>query len=133
PDVFILFSLFGAVLAALVSCYPVILAPVGVAVLLTVTSVIGERRRLAALAAERQGESICSFARAFDCRAVDTWVIRAVFEELQPYRVFGRGRLPLRPTDELVGDQAIDDEDLEDLTEDIACRAGRSLEDYVKN
>lgn len=41
------------------------------------------RRDLAALAQEREGESICDFARAFDTRTTDTWVIRAVYEQLQ--------------------------------------------------
>src|SRR5471032_295887 len=44
-----------------------------------------QRRRLRALAAQRSGESICDFARSFDARAVDTWVIRAVYEALQDY------------------------------------------------
>ena len=93
----------------------------------------GDRPRLASLAAGRQGESICSFARSFDCRAVDTWVIRAVFEELQPYCRFGRGTLPLRPSDDLVGVLCIDEEELDELAEDIADRAGRSMEGCVDN
>eukprot|EP01034_Spumella_vulgaris_P040373 gene40373-49929_t len=38
---------------------------------------------LSLLAARRPGHSICHFAREFDCHAVDTWVIRAVYETLQ--------------------------------------------------
>ena len=131
-DVFV-FSLLGAALAAFVYCLPVILAPIGVIVLLTVTWGLGQRRRLARLAADRQGESICSFARSFDYRAVDTWVIRAVFEELQPYCNFGRCMLPLRATDDLEDLLRIDPEDLDDLASDMAFRAGRSLEDCDKN
>ena len=37
----------------------------------------------AALFQERDGDSICEFARSFDVKVVDTWVIRAVYEELQ--------------------------------------------------
>jgi hypothetical protein len=70
---------------------------------------------------------------SFDCREVDTWVIRAVFESLQPYCRFGRGTLPLRPTDDLDGDLRMDPVDLEDLAVGIAHRTGRSLEDGVKN
>jgi hypothetical protein len=126
-------SLLGAGLVALVCCVPAFLAPVGAVILATIVLTFGESRRLARLAADRQGESICSFARSFDCRAVDTWIIRAVFEELQPYCRFGRGTLPLRPNDDLDGDLRIDPEDLEDLAGDIAYRTGRSLEDGVKN
>jgi hypothetical protein len=128
----ILLSL-GAGLVALVYCFPIILALIGAIILGTVALNLSESRRLARLAADRQGESICSFARSFDCRAVDTWVIRAVFEELQPYCRFGGNTLPLRPTDNLGGDLLIDSEDLDVLAEDIAYRAGRSLEDCVKN
>ncbi len=126
-------SLLGAGLVVLVCCDPAFLAPIGAVLLATVVLTFGERRRLARLAADRQGESICSFASSFDCRAVDTWVIRAVFEELQPFCRFGRSTLPLRPTDDLDGDLRIDPEDLEDLAGDIAFRTGRSLEDGVKN
>src|SRR5262245_18821422 len=91
----------GAMFAAFVYCFPVILAPIGVATFVTVIASISDGRRLARLATDRQGESICSFARSFDYRAVDTWIIRAVFEELQPYCNFGRHVLPLRATDGL--------------------------------
>jgi hypothetical protein len=110
PGILIL-SLFGAVLAALVYCFPIILAAVGVIVLLTVIWTMCDGRRLAALAADRQGESICSFARSFDYRAVDTWVIRAVFEELQPFCGFGHRVLPLRATDDLRDLLCVDPED----------------------
>jgi hypothetical protein len=46
-------------------------------------STLACRRRLAGLAVGRPGESICTFARSFGRRAADTWVIRAVYEELQ--------------------------------------------------
>lgn len=42
-----------------------------------------EALRLARMAQGRAGESICQFARSIDCRRVDTWVVRAVYEELQ--------------------------------------------------
>jgi hypothetical protein len=126
-------ALLGTGLVALVCCVPAFLAPIGAVVLARVVLTFSESRRLARLAADRQGESICSFAGSFDCRVVDTWVIRAVFEELQPYCRFGRGTLPLRPTDDLDSALRIDSGDLEDLAGDIACRTGRSLEDGVKD
>jgi hypothetical protein len=104
-----------------------------VVALVTVHLSIGERRRLARLAEARRGESICSFARSFERRAVDTWVIRAVFEELQPYCRYGRRVLPLRATDDLEEVLRIDPEDLCDLATDMAFRAGRSLEGCDEN
>jgi hypothetical protein len=82
-------------------------------------------RRTAAL---RAGESICTFARAFDRRVVDAWVIRATYEEVQAH--FGRSveRFPVRATDRLVEDLGIVNEDLDALAEDVAHRTGRSLE-----
>lgn len=123
----------GAGFIALACRFPLLLAPIGAVTLTTITLNVGQRRYLARLAEDRQGESICSFARSFDGRAVDTWVIRAVFEELRLYCRFGRQELPLRPSDELNHDLGIDPEDLEDLVVEIAFRAGRSLDDSVNN
>lgn len=126
-------SLLGVGVAVVEYGIPAFLIPIGAVILATVVWTFGENRRLARLAADREGESICSFARSFDCRAVDTWIIRAVFEGLQPYCRFGRGTLPLRPTDDLEIDLRIAPEDLDDLAEDIAYRTGRSLEGGDKN
>ncbi|HEX5998235.1 MAG TPA: hypothetical protein VFZ16_02380 [Hyphomicrobiaceae bacterium] len=51
-----------------------------------------EARRDRRIAKEREGESICRFARGFDCRKVDTRIIRAVYEE------YSRGFPCARPT-----------------------------------
>jgi hypothetical protein len=88
----------------------------------------GERRRQRRIAIERQDESICSFARSFDCRATDTWIIRAVFEEVSIFVQF-----PLRADDRLEADLKIDPEDIEDIVEAIAQRTGRPLEDCEAN
>src|SRR5689334_16448601 len=52
---------------------------------LTLFGVKREKRRKHLLIAARDGESICQFARSFDRHRVDTWVIRAVYEQLQLY------------------------------------------------
>jgi hypothetical protein len=47
---------------------------------------IGCRREVESLrqrSASRAGEAICQFARSFDVRQTDTWVLRAVYEALQ--------------------------------------------------
>lgn len=81
---------------------------------------------------KRQGESIGSFARSFNYRAIDTWVIRAVYEELEWYCTYDDLTFPLRATDDL-DELGIDPDDFEDIIEDIAFRTGRSLEGYDKN
>ena len=86
------------------------------------------RKLLRALAASRPGESICSFARAFDYRNTDTWIIRAVYEELQEHLNSECADFPIRPDDRLLEDLRIDPEDLDDLlARQIAERTGRSL------
>jgi hypothetical protein len=91
------------------------------------------RRQLKHLAELRAGESICEFARSFERKGVDTWVIRAVYEELQDY--LGKNPvIPIRATDRLDDDLPIDMEDLEmDLAVQISQRTGRSLTDSVAN
>lgn len=85
-------------------------------------------RRLRRMAADRAGENICSFVRAFDRRTVDPWVLRAIYEELQPYCRFRGGMLPLRATDRVVEDLQIDGEEMDYLALDIARRAWRCME-----
>ena len=98
----------------------------------TVLSIV-DGRRWRRIAAERTGESICTFARSFNCRAVDPWIIRAVYEELQPYVNTPERRVPIRATDRLDEDLKIDWEDFEDLAADVAHRAQRSLTGYDRN
>lgn len=85
-------------------------------------------RRLQALADARKGESICAFARSFDARETDTWVIRAAYQEVQQWLQAYADAFPVRASDTLVGDLEIDAEDVEDLIRDIAKRSGHSIE-----
>lgn len=107
-----------------------LLALTGLAVL--VCQQLGrERRHLASLAAQRDGESICQFARSFARREVDTWVVRAVYESLHSYL---GGRLPIRAADRLKQDLRLDEDDLDlDLLQQIARLSGRSLERTTDN
>ena len=92
------------------------------------------KRHLARLASSRTQESICTFARAFDTRSVDPWVIRAVYEELQDHLKAEYPGFPILPADRLREDLKLDDDDLEmDLAPDIAARTGRSLVDSKDN
>ncbi len=69
--------LLGAGLVALLCLVPAFLALVDGKLVATAALNFSQSRRRARLSADRQGESICSFARSFDCREVDTWVIRS--------------------------------------------------------
>lgn len=93
-----------------------------------------QARRLQRMAEARAGESICDFARSFNCSETDTWVIRAVYEQLQAYLRSDAANFPLRRDDNLVKQLGIDPEDLAyDLADEIAARTGRSLEGTERN
>jgi hypothetical protein len=92
------------------------------------------RRQIQSLAAQRMDESICTFARSFDTRAVDTWVIRAVYEQLQAELRSLAPRFPVRASDDLLRQLLLDPDDLDlSLAPDIAQRTGRSLDDTRRN
>jgi hypothetical protein len=83
---------------------------------------------------DRQSDSICTFAQHFDCRKTDTWIIRAVYEQLQNYLKSEKDNFPIRPLDDVFMDLKIDDEDFEyDLVTEIAERTGRSLDNAESN
>jgi hypothetical protein len=85
-----------------------------------------ERRARKRIAASRRGESICNFARSFS-RQTDTWIIRAVYEELTRFLAIKGQTLHVRREDRCEKDLKIDPEDLDDLAQDIAYRARRSM------
>lgn len=85
-----------------------------------------EALRLARMAQSRTGESICHFARSIDCRRVDTWVVRAVYEALQRH-LPGAVAVPLRVTDHLQRDLGLAADDLDFLIVDLAQRAQHCL------
>ncbi|MYM87102.1 hypothetical protein GTP91_07895 [Rugamonas sp. FT82W] len=90
--------------------------------------------RLRCLAAEREGESICDFARDFDTRQVDTWIVRAVYEQLQYHLADVSPAFPVRASDRLKEDLLLDDDDLDmDIAQEVEQRAGRSLDDTSTN
>ena len=117
------FGAFLVVLAPVMAAFMVIGAP----------WLVRDALRRARLRTERQGEGICTFARAFDRRAVDPWIIRAVHEELQPYFETRHGPVPLRPADRLYGELRIDDDELDGVARTIARRTGRPLVDTERN
>jgi hypothetical protein len=93
-----------------------------------------DRRNRRRIVSSRSGDGICTFARAFDCRHTDTWVLRAVYEELSRFLAVDGQPFPVRADDHCYErGLKIDPEDLEDLASDIAFRAGRSLDGSEKN
>lgn len=92
-----------------------------------------DRNRLRRLAAIRTGEGICTFARSFERRRVDPWVIRAVHEELMPHYSSGDVTAPIRASDRIAEDVRIDPEDLDEMADVIARRAGYSLDGAERN
>ncbi len=93
-----------------------------------------DAEQLRCLAEERVGESICEFAREFDAREVDTWIIRAVYEQLQLHLNGLRPEFPLRASDRLKEDLRLDDDDLDmDIADEVGQRTGRSLNSLETN
>ena len=93
-----------------------------------------ERRNMRKLALSRSGESIYTFVDSFDCHRTDTWVLRAVYEELSRYLTVDGHPFPVRADDQCCEkDLKIDPEDLAELATDAAIRAGRSMDGAEQN
>ena len=94
---------------------------------------IWDDRRVRRLAMTRRGENICTFARSFDRRETDFWVVRAVHDELRPYCTFRGGRLPVRRSDSLTDDLHIEGDDLESIARAATVRVGRVFGELEAN
>jgi len=90
-------------------------------------------KQLEEKAKERKNEDIGTFARSLDYRNIDTWVIRAVYEEIQSELGFKEADIPIRASDNLENDLQLDDEDLFYIYSRVAIRAGISDKDGEKN
>ena len=104
--------------------------------LIVIASIVGgflHRRAMRRLSSARDGEGICEFSRSFERHQVDTWILRAVYEELSKFFQDNGYGLPLRADDRLEEDFTMDSDDLDDIVADIAYRARRSLDDTEKN
>ena len=85
-----------------------------------------------ALYVERKNEDIGTFTRLLDYKNIDTWIIRAVYEEVNSELEYDKP-LPLRPSDNLEKDLKLDDEDLEYILTHIFARVEISVENIEKN
>lgn len=73
----------------------------------------------------RTNATICHFARAFERRTVDTWILRATYE------VLSAPSKPIRADDRLC--DLLDEFDLDLEIFDVAARCGRSLDQTEAN
>ncbi len=101
-----------------------------VIILIRVVTDTAKKRRLIK---ERKNDSICTFARSFDCHSIDPWVIRAAYEGIGSYMICDEERVPLRADDFLFNDLNIDHEDLDGSLKIIMNRSQRSYEDMQFN
>jgi len=89
-----------------------------------------DSRHFEKLCKDREGVDIGTFARSFERRTVDTWIIRAAWEEIREYCP----NFPIKSEDRFTEDLRICDEDIEfALLEPIASRTGRSLKKCKNN
>lgn len=91
------------------------------------------RKKLNRLAEKRDGECICTFARQFDCRSVDTLIIRAVYEEVSGYSDSTVADFPVRAEDRLEEDLYIHPDEWDSMAFSVAHRTRRSMENTNAN
>jgi len=125
---------FVGLLLWLIWSFPYLLIFVPVFFLVDLWDKKKRKKHFNTLLEDRGNDSICTFSRHFEFRKIDTWVIRAVYEQLQNYMNGEKENFPIRATDDLFKDLMIDDEDLEyDLVDEISQRSGRTLENAESN
>ncbi len=103
-----IFVVWAAAIVYLLWLFPWSIAILAVLAILIWLETRKPNAKLAPLIEERDGESICGFARSFDAKVVDTWVIRAVYEELQSEAEANGKSVPIRADDSLTDDLQID-------------------------
>ncbi|GAB4187675.1 MAG: hypothetical protein Tsb002_13160 [Wenzhouxiangellaceae bacterium] len=136
PNILFLLVFLGIALVILIYHPWYFVAFVGIIILVIVSGIIDHfktEKYFAEICKDRDGLSICEFAREFDPKIVDTWIIRAVYEQLQD-ALPTTMRVPVMASDNLVDTLMIDNEDLElGLIIEVAQRTGRSIEDCEHN
>jgi hypothetical protein len=135
-NILALFSFLSLVIVILIY-KPIYIAFIALLALLVITWSKFEQPKIdkyfEKLCEERQGLSICEFAKEFDARTVDTWIIRATYEQLQA-ALPTKHPVPIMASDNLFETLKLDEDDLDlDLVEEIAQRTGRGLENYENN
>ncbi len=136
---FVVFVLIAVITTAVALAFykPVILGGLAGLVLLGIVWEAIERPRMekyfSGLRESRKGLSICDFAKEFDLEVVDTWVVRAVYEQVQAALPTSQ-KIPIKASDDLFATLKLDEDDLDlSLMGEIAQRTGRSLDNYERN
>ena len=127
--------------AALIVCVVAesILKPgwVGLAIVAVVAwgglSTLAANRKVRRMRGMRVGHDIGTFARMLPIRALDTWVVRATYDEIAAHIGSDANPFPVHPSDRLKADLGIDDENLCDIIFRIADRSARTTDDIDKN
>ncbi len=88
-------------------------------------------KKLQKIALKRKNYNIGDFAKSFDLKNTDTWIIRAVYEELQD--CLSIKNFPIFADDNITKLFHIDGEEIDELLEIVAQRTGRSLENLEQN
>jgi len=104
----------------------------GPLVVLIPAMTILDGRRVERLRSERH-DTICDFRKSFDVRQVDPWVVRATHEAFGNWFDPKRPKFPLRASDSIEHDMKMDWEDLDDLAQEVAQRAGYILSNCEAN
>lgn len=91
-------------------------------------------RRMRAIAMSRQGSTICTYARSFDYRNVDTTIIREVYRHVQAWAGQYKGiPFPIEADDCFNDVYSMDEEELDDVYLQIAQKLGISTENPEAN
>ena len=133
PAIIVVVIIVGCV-AFFIWNMPILAVPLAALALFAWCSGAKHKAKLLKMMQQRDGQSICEFARAFDRRSVDPYIIRAVYEGLADYLNLNGASVPIQPEDDLFNDFQMDEDDLDlDLLTEIAFRTGRSLENLDEN
>lgn len=107
---------------------------ISAAILLIIIDTIFEHRRMKKIAIRRGKPSICKFARDFDYRAIDTKIIREVWNETQLWLgEFDGENFPILSGDSFEKTYRMDEDDLDDIYWDVSDRLGISTENVEVN
>lgn len=123
--------LYGVVAIMLLSIWTAL--AIGLFVITVASSSALSSRKFRQLRDSRRKDNICAFARSVPIRELDTWVIRATYEELAIWVGDEMGPFPVHAADRLVEDLEIDGEDLCDVVIAISNRCERTLDEIDKN
>ena len=98
-------------------------------VILIVFGSIYQYYRLKKIATMRGAADICTYARSFDYRNIDTKIMRAVFEKVQEWAGEFDGKpFPVKADDDFDRIYQMDPDDLDDIYYEVANELGISTE-----